>query len=255
MNMIFNVKMLDKYETTMPYIVESMEDFVNHLDKSIYNLYIVEHKNCVEVKAESKDKDSLSLIFDSKLFDKSNILNLTNSVAVWLKYHPKNFRWEYQDCYDTNFDYLPLLTKDNTEAVYNLRQELVDSIRNKEDRFININEPTKQSIINNEYEALSMYNIQEQFMQAIYGATTFVKKAPLLKSDKDLFDELTPLEKRIMSAVPKTIVPIHRDIKPILEINKIQSVKLFDNSKKKSRANKDTNLVKCQKTLDEYTIR
>ena len=203
MKTIFNAVMLGKNECTLSVIYDIVTDFVNHIEKAKSNINVILHSNCVEVIAKN-DNDAISLIIDVKSFDKSTLPVLYDDVCKRVrlsecKYHCTISNFEFLK----NYDYKKLLTRENEQKVYDLRQELVKSVLNWEEKFVNVDKFTKESILSGEYQPKTKYQIQSDFMNVIRGEIEQPSKNIVFKNSVDI-GEFTYEELRVLKTMHTT---------------------------------------------------
>ena len=210
MNIIFNVVMLKHGEDSLCYVKDPLDDFINHLTWYASRLHINDYANCVEVKADYKNGASMSLIFDSAMFNKSTIVATPNTIVLCLMNRRNlNLDWEYEDKSQEVLNYKDALTKENTQNVINIRKDFCRSLNMQGNEYVNVLDSTKKSIQNGEYKGMSDYEIQCAFMDAIRGAYEAPSMRPMISNDNGMYVyKLTNEEQAILNAKPQMQIPL-----------------------------------------------
>lgn len=255
MKTIFNVVMLGKFECTLPVIDEAIIDFVNHLDKSFGKIYVIQHLNCIELLASSKT-DCISLIIDSTSFDKSILFVMYDSICERVRLSECRYSCFVNYFVDSNFyDYKNLLSKENEERVFNLRQELVKSILNNENKFVNVNKFTKNNIINNKYVCKSMFEIQANFLTAIRGEFEQSGKVSISKNSLDNSLKFTNEEKKVLNTITTPENSYKTGDYDWFAVNWYEGLVANKSKKSKKQSQKLNSKQNKQKSLDYFIER
>ena len=184
MNNIFNAFVITKNDNVAS-IYNTLEDFINHLHKDFTTIDVVEFSNCISLFARSKN-DTLCLIFDGDPKFKNALVGTTNTIFNYLNGKLNYLTWDYIDKKDYICDYQSEIKKDDIKNAIKLRKELVKSVLNDEDMFINISKLTKQQILDKTYKIQDEYATKCIFMNAI-RLTLNTQKTKEVKSHRSSY--------------------------------------------------------------------
>ncbi len=260
MDTIFNVVMLKHGDDSILYVKEPLDDFIDHLSTDVKRIDIQDYSNCVVVQAECKNGDTLKLVYDSTMFNKSTIVAVPNTLYMLLQHKELGIGWEYQNRLQEFYDYKKLLTKENTDRVIALRKELVQlPVEKLQSVYPHLSYATKKALKNGSFVAKSDYEVKCAFMDAIRGEYEMVTMRPMLFEGGKAQSKLTYEEQRVLDARPKTAVPFrdepNEQVQTYFVENKNLYMKDFFAKPKivptKKKAPTKTN---PQRSLDDFTF-